>query len=281
MDDKEVQHFIEHKLKSLPKIEQICSMNAIVVTPSLLSDLEKVIKKNIPNHSCQIRYTCRYKKRADVFFDSIQELNTCDNSLNRTIETLVMEASIEKDFAVELTFGKATLEDLNSAFYDLPAPTPVNVYGYVKGSEKQAAKLKADIVYQIRRYSHKSLYSFFSYAGVLFTALLAIGLFMGYRYLWGIPETYSIPILNIVDRPYNSATFWGKVMPYAKLWLSVFCCAICLGDLSGQFFPRVQFVIGDSQDAIQRKRTTKDRILWDIIIAFLLNIAILLIEHNV
>ena len=43
MDDREVQHFIEHKLKSLPKIEQIRSMNAIVVTPSLLTNLEKAI----------------------------------------------------------------------------------------------------------------------------------------------------------------------------------------------------------------------------------------------
>ena len=151
----------------------------------------------------------------------------------------------------------------------------------MKGEEKQIAKIKADIIYQIRRYSHKSLYSFFSYAGVLFTVLLTIGLYVGYRYLWGIPKTYSIPIMNIVDKPYNSATVWGKVMPYAKLWLSVFGFAICIGDLVRQIFPRVQFILGDNQDAVQRKRTTKDRILWDIVFAFILNLVILFIEHNI
>ncbi len=278
---KDFQYFIEHELKSFPKVEQIRSMHSIVVTPNLLADLEKAIKKNVPNDSCQIRYTCRYKKKADAYFNSIQELDGCDNSLDRTIKTLVMEVSAGKDFSTELTFGKATLEDLDYAFYDLSVPTPVNVLGYVKGKEIQIAKLKADIIYQIRRHSHKSLYSFFSYAGILFTVLLTVGLFAGYRYLWGIPETYSIPIMNIVDKPYNSATFWGKVMPYAKLWLSVFGFAICLGDLVRQIFPRVQFIIGDNQDAVQRKRTTKERILWDILFAFILNLVILFIEYNI
>ena len=281
MEDKDVQHYIEHKLKSFPKVEQICSMHSIVVTPNLLADLEKAIKKNIPNDSCQIRYICKYKKKADAYFNSIQELDGCDNSLDRTIKTLVMEVSAGKDFSAELTFGMATLEDLDYAYYDLSVPTPVNVHGYVKGKEKQIAKLKADIIYQIRRHSRKSLYSFFSYAGVLFTILLTIGLYVGYRYLWGIPKTYSIPIMNIVDKPYNSAALWGKIMPYTKLWLTVFGLAICIGDFFRQIFPRVQFILGDNRDAVKRKRTTKDRILWDILFAFILNLAILFIEHNI
>lgn len=281
MDDKDAQHFLAHKLNSFSQVEKVRSKHAIVVTPNLLADLEKVIKKSSPNDSCQIRYTCKYKKKADAYFNSIQELDGCDNSLDRTIETLVMEVSAGTDFSAELTFGKASMEDLDYAYHDLPFPTPINVHGYVKGKEKQVAKLKADIIYQIRRHSHKSLYNFFSYAGILFTVLLTVGLFAGYRYLWGIPKTYSIPIMNIVDNLYNSATFWGRVMPYAKLWLTVFGLAICIGDFFRQVFPRVQFILGDNQDAVQRKRTTKDRILWDIVIAFLLNLAILLIEHNI
>lgn len=255
-------------------------MHAIIVTPNLLSDLEKAIKKNIPNNSCQIRYICRYKKKVD-YVNSIQELDGCDNSLDRTINTLVMKVSAGKDFSAELIFGKATMKDLDRAYYNLSVPTPINVHGYVKGKEKQIIRLKEDILYQIRRYSHKSLYSFFSYAGALFMILLTIGLFIGYRHLWGIPETYSIPIMNIIDKPYNSATFWGRVMPYAKLWFFVLCFAICLGDLVRQIFPRVQFIMGDNQDAAQRKRTAKNRILWDIVFAFLLNLVILLIEHNI
>lgn len=278
MDDKAVQHFVEYKLKSFPKVEQIRSMHSIVVTPNLLADLEKVIKKSIPNDSCQIRYTCKYKKKADAHFNSIQELDGCDNSLDRTINYLVMEVSAGKDFSAEITFGKATLEDLNCACCNLHLPTPVNVYGYVKGKEKQVAQLKANIDYQLQRYSHKAIHSFLSNAGVLCILILSTGLFWGYYHFFGVPTTYSIPLLGIAHRPFSTTTFWGRIWPTFQLFLYAFLSALCLRGTIQRLFPRVRFVMGDNQEDMQHRRMIKEHIFLEVTINIIVQLLISLFQ---
>lgn len=255
----------------------IRSMRSIVISTSLLFDIESVVSKHLQGASCEVQYTCTSKDKQERHYTSLAEMGKCDNSLERSIIKLVMQISADKDISMRLVFGKLFTEDAYPFLGLEGLSTPVNVFAEISGRKETVEAIKADIDYQIRRYSKNNIHSFCSYAGVLFTLMLTVIMAKVYYCLFGLPQTFSVPILGIVDRPLADS-FWGHFCQYAKTYLFAFGAAISIRSPIKKLFQRVQFLLGDVQASERRKQTLKEKIFWGVIVAIVINICMLYLQ---
>lgn len=255
----------------------IRSMRSIVVSTSLLSDIESTVSKHLHGVEYKIQYTCTSEDKQERHYTSLAEMGKCDNSLERSIIKLVMQISADKDISMRLVFGKLFTEDAYPFLGLEGLPTPVNVFAEISGAKETVEAIKADIDYQIRRYSKNNIHSFCSYAGVLFTLMLTVIMAQVYYRLFGLPQTFSVPVLGIADRPFPNS-FWGHFCQYAQTYLFAFWAAISIRNPIKRLFQRVRFLLGDAQEADRRKQTLKEKIFWDIVVAVVINIFMLYLQ---
>lgn len=256
---------------------KILSMRSIVVSDSLLSDIETVVSKHLHGAHYKICYICESKDKQERRYASLANLENCDNSLERSITKLVMQISADSTFSMCLVFGKLRTEDAYPWLNIECLPTPVNVYAEICGTKETVEELKADIDYQIRRYSKNNTHSFCAYAGVLFTLMLTVVMAKVYYRLFGLPQTYSIPLLGIANRPFTNS-FWGHFCQYAQAYIFAFAAAFSIRYPIKKLFHRVQFLLGDVQEAERRKQTLIEKIFWGIVVAIAINIFMLLLQ---
>ena len=255
----------------------IRSMRSIVVSASLLSDIEFAVSKHLHEVDYKIQYTYTSKDKQERHYNSLAEMGKCDNSLERSIIKLVMQISADKDISMRLVFGELFTEDAYPLLGLEGIPTPVNVCAEISGTKETVEAIKADIGYQIRRYSKNNIHSFCSYVGVLFTLMLTVIMDKVYYRLFGLPQTFSVPILGIVDHPFADS-FWGHFCQYAKTYLFAFGAAISIRTPIKKLFQRIQFLLGDVQEAERRKQTLKEKIFWGVIVAIVINICMLYLQ---
>lgn len=255
----------------------IRSMRSIVVSTSLLSDIETTVSKHLQGASYEVQYTCTSKDKQEGHYTSFAEMGKCDNSLERSIIKLFMHISADKDISMRLVFGKLCTEDAYSWLGLEGIPTPVNVFAEISGTKETVEAIKTDIDYQIRRYSKNNIHSFCSYAGVLFTLMLTVIMAKVYYRLFGLPQTFSVPIFGIANRPFADS-FWGHFCQYAQTYLFAFGAAISIRSPIKKLFQRVQFLLGDVQASERRKQTLKEKIFWGVIVAIAINIFMLYLQ---
>lgn len=254
----------------------IRSMRSIVVSANLLSDIEAVISKHLHGADYKIQYICRTKDKKERHY-TLVELEKCDNSLERTITKFVMQVSTDNDIPVRIVFGKLCTEDVYPSLGLEGIPTPVNVYAEISGAKEKVEAIKADIDYQIRRYSKNNIHSFCACAGVLFTLILTVIMAKVYYHLFGLPQIFSIPILGIQNRPFADS-FWGHFCQYAQTYLFALGAAISIRYPITKLFHRVQFLFGDIQEAERRKQTLKEKFFWSVVVSVAINIFMLYIR---
>lgn len=262
------------KTKSYSKIR---SKRSVVVSANLLSDIETVISKHLQGIGYKIQYICRSKGKQERHYSSLVDLERCDNSLERTITKFVIEVSTDNDTLVRLVFGKLCTEDAYPLLGLEGMPTPVNVYAEISGTTETVEAIKADIDYQIHRYSKNNIYSFCAYAGVLFTLILTAIMAKVYYRLFGLPQTFSIPIFGIENHPFVNS-FWGHFCQYAQTYIFALGAAIPIRYAITILFHRVQFPFGDIQEAEQRKQTLKEKFFWSVVVSVAISIFTLYLQ---
>ncbi len=240
------------------------SMRSVIVTKELLEKIEKCISRNLGSEAYEISYLCKAVDGSEHCFSSAQEMDDCDNSLKRAFKSMKISVNSELLDECWIIFERLVIMDVFA--------TPITVFGRISSEQKDISDLYNDIKYQIDRYSRGRLYSFLSNAGISFTLPLIIMLARIYVQFFGMPTTYSIPLFGIADAPLDPSTFWGKVIPYAKVYVVAILIAFALRNLITTLFPRLQFIIGDNQSVVQRKRTLTERIIWDVIIVIAVSI---------
>ena len=255
---------------------KIRSTRSIVVSANLLSDIEAVISKHLRGVDYKIQYICRTKDKKERHY-ALVDLEKCDNSLDRSITKIVMQVFTDNDISVRLVFGKLCTEEVYPSLGLEGIPTPVNVYAEISGAKEKVEAIKADIDYQIRRYSKNNIHSFCAYAGVLFTLMLTVIMAKVYYFLFGLPQTFSIPILGIENRPFADS-FWGHFCQYAQTYLFALGAAISIRYPITKLFHRVQFPFGDIQEAERRKQTLKEKIFWGVVVSLAINIFMLYLQ---
>lgn len=257
------------------------AMRAIVVSKELLADIEGAVSYRLGSSDFNVEYICKAKGIPDRHYQSLKELENCDNSLERSVESLTMKASSGDDFDLRIVFGKALLEDLCEDFNGIDFSTPVNVHGHICGTQEWIDDLRTDVTYQIRKHSRGDWYSFLSHAGVLFTAILTVIFARILFHNFGLPQTYSIPSMGIVNQPFDTTTFWGNFLPYAQLSLCALTLAMILRGPVKRLFPRIKFILGDNQGTEQRRKELIVRIAWDVVIVILVDLFILFLQTTV
>ncbi len=258
---------------------KIRSMRSIVVSASLLSDIETVVSKHLHGVTYNIQYFCKSIDKQERRYASIADLENCDNSLERSITKLVMQISADNNISIRLVFGKLYTEDAYPSLGLESISTPVNAYVEINGTEETVAAITTDIGYQIRRHSKNIIHSFCSYAGILFTLMLTVIMSKVYYRLFGLPQAYSIPILGIANRPFADS-FWGHFCQYAQTYMFALGAAFSIRYPIKKLFHRVEFLFGDVQELVRRRKTTKDKIFWGIIVATAINIFMLYLQSN-
>lgn len=254
------------------------SMRSIIISMELFEHLEGLIAQKLKLEQYQVEYICQSKRISDRCYESLDALKNCNNSLERAIETLVMKVSAGDDISFCLIFGKIKYDELTVALEGLDFATPYTVYGHIKGKEEYVSKIYDDINYQINRCARSRLYSFISHAGVLFTLMMTLILFRLYYLHFGLPQTYSVPILGIADKPFDTTTFLGNFSQHAQLYKFAFYAAVCMRFPIKCLFPRTQIILGDNVDQEQRKRNFKEKFVWNIIVVFMINIVVMFVQ---
>lgn len=255
---------------------KIRSTRSVVVSTNLLSDIETAVSKHLHGVDYKIQYICRTKDKKERYY-ALVDLEKCDNSLDRSITKIVMQISADNDISVRLVFGKLCTEDAYPLLRLEGIPTPVNVYAEISGAKEKVEAIKADIDYQIRRYSKNNIYSFCAYAGVIFTLILTVIMAKAYCQLFGLPQTYSVPILGIENRPFADS-FWGHFCQYAQTYMFALGAAISIRYPITKLFCRVQFLFGDMQEAERRKQTLKENFFWGVVVSVAINIFMLYLQ---
>lgn len=257
------------------------SMRAIVVSKELLADIENTISCRLGSCDYNVEYICELTDSSARHYKSLKELESCDNSLERSIKSLTMNASSRDNFSLSLVFAKACLEDLDEVYHGLDFPTPVNVRDLIDGTQEWINDLREDVTYQIRKHSRGDWYSFLSHAGVLFTAMLTVIFARVLFCYFGLPQTYSIPVLGIVNQHFDTTTFLGKFLPYVQLYFCALILAMILRNPIKRLFPRIKFILGDNQDTELRRKELVVRIAWDIVIVILVDLFILFLQTKI
>jgi len=265
---------VQKKTKYYTKIR---SMRSIVISTSLLSDIVAVISMHLHGVDCKTQYVCISKGKREQSYTSLEDLEKCDNSLDRSITKLIVQVSADNDNLVCMTFGKLCIEDTYPLLRLEGIPTPANVYAEISGTTETVEAIKEDIDYQIRRYSKNNIYSFCAYAGVLFTLILTVIMAKVYYLLFGLPQIFSIPILGIQNRPFADS-FWGHFCQYAQTYLFALGAAISIRYPITKLFCRVQFLFGDMQETERRKQALKEKFFWSVVVSVAINIFMLYIQ---
>ena len=233
-----------------------CSFRALIIDEEFLTKIIEIFKKQGIDEN-QIKYTCFLKDYNETHYNTLTDLFGSDNALERSIGGLIITIPSAKDSwnNIIIKIGKCGLLNIFTISVDL-------------GSKRYPEKLIKEINFLIRTVSRSYLYSFVSrvlpFLLIFFTPYLVYTTF-------GLPETYTIPIFGIIDKPFGTSIISRFAQISSELFLSE-ANAVLLISILRKVFPPLVFKIGYGKSREANRASILENIIWGIFIALIINI---------